>query len=353
MKKIFFILTIILLVTYLPACSELEKAPYKRYGNMPYEYEDFAMGTVIKQRIYGNNAEEVSKKVMDRIRKIEDDMTVNKPGGEIDRLNASAGSDFVELSQDTIKVLEKAKEYSQISNGAFDVMVGPLVKEWDVFSENPTIPSMERLETLLGLVNYEDITIDKNLSKVKLEKRGQRVDLGGIAKGFAADEAIEIYKEHNIKSAFIDIGGNIALLGSKPDGSPWKVGIRNPRGSEISYIGIVSVKDKAVVSSGDYQRYFEKDGVRYHHIIHPKTGYPADSGLISTTVITELSIDADALSTATFVLGLEQGMQLVERLDGVEAIFITKDKKIYTTEGLSNTFRFEDGKNEYEYVKKR
>ena len=353
MRKKILLLIIVLVTIYLSSCSKLENLPYMNFGTEPYENVDYAMGTVISQRIYSNNAEEISKKVMDKIRQIEEDMTINKPGGEINRLNDSAGRDFVKLSEDTLYVLEKAKEFSKISNGAFDVTVGPIVKEWGVFTDNPSVPSMERLQDLLNLVNYEDIIIDKNMPGAKLQKNGQLVDLGGIAKGFAADEAIDIYKQHNVKSAFINIGGNIVLLGDKPDGSLWKVGVRNPRGPEGSYIGIISAKDKAIVSSGDYQRYFEKDGIRYHHIIDPRTGYPSDSGLIGTTIVSELSIDADALSTATFVLGLEKGMDLIEKIEGVEAIFITRDKKVYITGGLVNSFEFEDDSNEYEYVKKR
>jgi len=353
MGKNFLTLIVVLATVCLSACSVSENTPYKNFEAEPYENTDFAMGTVINQRIYADNAEEISRKVMERIRQIEDDMTINKPGGEINRLNDSAGTDFVKVSEDTLYVLEKAKKFSEISNGAFDVTIGPLVKEWGISTDKPAVPSMERLQNLMSLVNYRDITIDREESKAKLEKKGQLIDLGGIAKGFAADEAIEIYREHNIRSAFINIGGNIALLGGKPDGSPWKVGIRNPRGPEGSYIGIISAKDKAIVSSGDYQRYFIKDGTKYHHIIDPKTGYPADSGLIGTTIIADLSVDADALSTATFVLGLEKGMELIEKIEGVEAVFITKDKKVYATEGLAGSFKFEDDSKGYEYVKKR
>lgn len=353
MRRKFLLLIIVFVSIYVSACGKFETVPNKNSETVPYESEDFAMGTVIKQRIYGNNAEEISKKVIARIRDIEDDMTINKSGGEMNRLNAFAGIDFVEMNEDSIYILEKAKEFSKISNGAFNIMVGPLVKEWDVFSDNPSVPSMENIHSLLKLVDYEDVEINEIESKAKLEEKKQAVDLGGIAKGFAGDEAIELYREHNVESAFISIGGNIVLLGGKPDGSLFKVGIRNPRGPEGSYIGVISAKDKAIVSSGDYQRYFEKDGVRYHHIIDPRTGYPADSGLIGTTVVSDLSIDADALSTAAFVLGLEKGMELIEKLEGVEAVFVTNDKKVYITEGLSKVFQFEDENDEYEYVEKR
>ncbi|WP_010252421.1 FAD:protein FMN transferase [Acetivibrio cellulolyticus] len=345
MRKNWLIILIMFAAISMTACGSSKSAPY--------EITDFAMGTVITQRIYNKNGEEIGKQVMDRIKKIESDMTITKAGGEINKLNNASGTDFVKLNEDAIFVLEKAKEFSEIGQGAFDVTVGPLVKEWGIFMDNPSVPAKERINSLLSLVDYRSITIDKNRSMAKLEKSGQIVDLGGIAKGFAADEAMEIYWEQSVESAFISLGGNVVTLGGKPDGSPWKVGIRNPRGPEGSYIGIVGVKDKAVVSSGDYERYFEKDGVRYHHILDPKTGYPANSGLIGTTIISDFSIDADALSTATFVLGLEKGMDLIEKLDGVEAVFVTSDKKVYITEGLKDIFEFEDESNEYEYVEKR
>jgi len=178
------------------------------------------------------------------------------------------------------------------------------------------------------------------------------VDLGGIAKGYAGDEAIRIYKEHGLKSAYINLGGNVVVLGGRPDGSPWRIGIQNPRAPNGMYIGIVRVTDKAVVTSGDYERYFEKENVRYHHILDTKTGYPADSGLISSTIVTDVSMDADALSTAAFVLGLEEGMKLVNSLKGVEAIFITGDKRVYVTEGLKSSFTFDDESKEFKYAEK-
>lgn len=311
------------------------------------------MGTIIIQRINHKDAERISTEVMQRLNEIEADMTINKPGGEINELNKASGEEYVELGTDTLYVLDKAKQFSKSSTGAFDVTVGPLVKAWGIFLDNPRIPPKGEIEDLLGLVNYNSIVVEKDHNRAKLEKKGQIVDVGGIAKGYAGDEALEIYKKNGVKSAFISLGGNIAALGGKPDGSPWKIGVRNPRGPEGTYIGIVSVKDKAVVSSGDYERYFEQDGKRYHHILDPKTGYPAKAGLIGTTIVADLSIDADALSTATFVLGLDRGMELVESLRGVDAIFVTEDKKVYVTEGLKKVFKFEDESKEFEYVEKR
>ncbi len=318
----------------------------------PSEAEDFIMGTVISQRVYGADAEAAMKAASARIKEIEGLMTINAPGGDINSLNEAAGKDKVVLKPETVNILATAKEYAQISGGAFDVTIGPLVKAWGVFTDNPRVPSADEIERLKKLTDYKTFQVDTENNTAELEMPGQIVDLGGIAKGYAGDEAIKIYKEHGIKSAYINLGGNVVVLGAKPDGKPWRIGIQNPRASNGYYIGVVEVTDKAVVTSGDYERFFERDGVRYHHILDPKTGRPADSGLISATIITDVSMDADALSTAVFVLGLEKGMALVNGLKGVEAILVTKDREIYATGGIRNSFKFTDESKEYKYVEK-
>ncbi len=318
----------------------------------PSEAEDFMMGTVISQRVYGADAEAAMKAASARIKEIEALMTINAPGGDINRLNEAAGKDKVVLKPETVNILATAKQYAQISGGAFDVTIGPLVKAWGVFTDNPRVPSADEIERLKKLTDYKTFQVDTENNTAELEMPGQIVDLGGIAKGYAGDEAIKIYKEHGIRSAYINLGGNVVVLGAKPDGKPWRIGIQNPRASNGYYIGVVEVTDKTVVTSGDYERFFEKDGVRYHHILDPKTGRPADSGLISATIITDVSMDADALSTAVFVLGLEKGMALVKGLKGVEAILVTKDREIYATGGIRNSFKFTDESKEYKYVEK-
>jgi thiamine biosynthesis lipoprotein len=323
-------------------------------ANEPVHTQHYMMGTTVEQRVYGKSAKKATKEVLDKLNQIESSLTINDSGGEVNKLNEAAGKKSVKLSAETMYVLEKAKRYAQLSNGAFDVTIGPLVKAWGIFTQNPNVPSQGEIKNLLKLVSHRSITLDEETSNAKLEKPGQIVDLGGIAKGYAGDEAIKIYRQHGIKSAYISLGGNVVVLGGKPDGSLWRVGIRNPRAENDSYyIGVVSVSDKAIVTSGDYERNFEKDGIRYHHILDPKTGYPSNSGLISATIVADSSIDADALSTATFVLGLENGMKLVESLEGVDAIFITDSSEIYTTSGLKKSFKFDNESKEFKYVKKR
>lgn len=338
---IFFIIILILLVACAPN------------SNKPIEKSEFHMGTIITERVYGIKAEKAASEVMEKIKNLEQTMTINSPGSEIDKLNDMAGKGSVKLSDESIFVLKTAQKYSIQSEGTFDVTVGPLVKAWGIFTDHPRVPEKEEIKTLQGLIGYKDLIINEKDNSAFLMRVGQVVDLGGIAKGYAGDAAMKIFKTSGVTSAYINLGGNVVVLGSKPDGTPWNIGIQNPRAENGKYIGILKVANKALVSSGDYERYFEKDNVRYHHILDPRTGYPSDSGLISTTIVTDSSINADALSTATFILGLDKGLKLIDSLKDVEAVFITKDKKVYITPGLKNVFTFDDESKEFEYVEKR
>jgi FAD:protein FMN transferase len=319
----------------------------------PVERQDFHMGTVISQKSFGSKAQKALEEVDARMIEIENRMTINAPGSETDKLNNQAGKSEVKLSPDVIHVLSVAKKYAELSDGAFDVTVGPLVQAWGIFTDHARIPEQNEIDELKKLVGNNGLTVDEKNNTAKLAREGQIADLGGIAKGYAGDEAIRIYKENGLKAAYVNLGGNVVVMGKKPDGTEWNVGVQNPRGVNGQIVGILKVSDKAVVSSGDYERFFEQDGKRYHHIIDPKTGYPSESDLMGTTIVTESSTVADALSTSTFVLGLEKGMKLVENLKGVEALFITKDKKIYITPGLKDKFTLDDDSKEYTYVEKR
>lgn len=322
-------------------------------NSKPAEAENYYMGTIINQKAFGKNAKTAVNKVTQRMLEIEKLMTINAPGGEINAINEKAGKEFVKVSDTTFDVLKEGKLFGQLSKGKFDITIGPLVKEWGVFTDNPKVPTKDKIEELKKLINYNDLELDEVSKSAKLKRPNQMLDLGGIAKGFAGDEAIKIYKENGVQSAFINLGGNVVLLGSKPDGTPWKIGVQNPRAINGKYIGVLEVSNKAIVSSGDYERFFEKDGKRYHHILDPNTGYPAENGLIGTTIVSDRSIDGDCLSTSTFLLGLEEGRKLVESIDGVDAIFITSDKKVYVTSGLKDKFTFDDESGEFQYVQER
>jgi thiamine biosynthesis lipoprotein len=343
MKKLVYLPVILLGLIFLTSCSIGQAQSFKSEG--------FALGTIINQEIYGQNAQKIADEAMAKIEYIEDLMTVNAPGGDINKLNENAGKGYVDLNSETISVLKTAQKISQLSEGAaFDITVAPLVKAWNIgFTDNPEIPTEETIENMLPLIDYTDVQIDEIGNRAGLAREGQMVDLGGIAKGYAGDVVRKIYVENGIKSALINLGGNVVALGTKPDGNAWSIGIQNPRSETGEIVGIIKVSDQAVVTSGDYQRYFEKDGKRYCHIIDPQTGYPADSGLMSVTIITSSSTEADGLSKA-FVLGLEKGMELVNKYGQAEAVFITTDKKIYVTPGLQGNFQLEDKSHEYTLI---
>ncbi len=346
MKKIVFIMFMISLFLFTAACGAGKATENE------VEAEDFALDTIINQVVYGENAQAAADAVSAEIKELDDLWSVESAAGDTVKLNNNAGRGYVELDPKTIALLQEAQKISDYSDGAaFDITVAPIVNAWGVCGDDPRIPPQEEIASLLPLVNYEDVLIDAAASKAALRQEGQMIDLGGIAKGYIGDLAIERYKEYGVTSAFINLGGNVVVLGNKPDGTPWKVGIQDPRGETSDIIGYVEVSDQAVVTSGDYQRYFIEDHKRYCHIIDPRTGYPIDNGLMSVTVITASSADADGLAKA-IVLGLDEGMALIEKTDGAEAVFITTEKEIYVTSGLSETFHFEDASNGYTYIQK-
>lgn len=344
MKKLFFILSIFGILFF----SGCDVGPSK-----PVENQEFVLGTIISQKVYGTNAQKAADEVSARIKELDKLWTINRPGGDINKLNSQAGQGYVKLKPETIDLLKKARQISDLSGGAaFDITVAPLVKAWGIGTDHPRIPNDKTIQELLPLVNYKDVHITEDSHSAKLAKDGQMVDLGGIAKGYIGDLAVEIYKKHGITSAFANLGGNVVVLGKKPDGSLWNVGIQNPRGSNGEIVGVVEVADKAVVTSGDYQRYFVKNSKRYCHIFDPHTGYPAESGLMSVTIIASSSTEADGLSKV-FVLGLKKGLDLIKCYGKAEAIFITNDKKIYVTPGLKGSFHLEDASHEYKYIQIR
>ncbi len=308
----------------------------KNLISVPVIKEYYALGTINQLKVYGKNSEKASNEAVKKINEIDDKMSAFKEYSEISRINHYAGVEEQHVSDDTYFVTEKALKYSSLSQGAFDPTIRPVVELWGIQTEHARIPEKHEILNKLQLVNYNDIILNQKKKTVKLKNRRQALDLGAIAKGYAADEIKEIFKKRKIQSAVIDLGGNIYAYGSKPDGKAWNIGIQDPLNFRGQYFGIVSVENKSVVTSGNYERYIMKDDKKYHHLIDPRNGYPSDNGIISTTVISENSIDGDALTTCIYILGLRNGIKLIEETEGVEAIFVMEDKKIYLTSGIKN-----------------
>jgi thiamine biosynthesis lipoprotein len=295
---------------------------------------EFVLGTVCSITLYDQAKPKIYRDIFNRLREIENHMSVNIGGTDVDRINAAAGTASVQVHEDVFELIERALYFAEISEGAFDPTVGPLVSLWGIGGENARLPSQAEIDTVLPLIDWRDIKLDKEQLSVFLKRHGMMLDLGAIAKGYAADEAAAIIKKAGLRQAIIDLGGNIFVVGEKRDKSLWKVGLQNPLEIRGAYIGIIQGREQTVVTSGIYERYFELDGIRYHHIFSASNGYPVRNGLLSVTIIAGNSMDADALSTAVFALGYEKGRALIESLPGIEAIFVFDDLGVRKTLGV-------------------
>jgi thiamine biosynthesis lipoprotein len=284
----------------------------------------------------------VYRKIFSRLREIENEMSSSIDDSELELINKNAGLEAVRVHADLLTVVRRALYFCELSEGAFDITVGPLVKLWNIGQENFRLPSADEIEAVLPLINWRDIIIDKEAGTVFLAYPGMRLDLGAIAKGYAADEAARIIRAARIPRAIIDLGGNVLALGEKAGRTPWRIGIQNPLGDRGAYIGIMKVRDRTLLTSGVYERYSEIGGKRYHHILSTADGFPVENGLLSVTVIAETSIDADALSTTVFAMGYEKGKALVESLDEVYAVFVFDDRSIRLSRGALDNFSLSD-----------
>jgi Membrane-associated lipoprotein involved in thiamine biosynthesis len=329
-KSISFVTIFIMFMCFFTGCKKTVE---------PVEKTEYMLGTICTIKVYDANKEEAITKAFARIKNIEDKMSVNKDGTELDAVGDASGKNPVKVSDDTFYVLKKGKYYSEQANGAFDITIGPLVKLWGIGTDKARVPSKEEIDTKKSLINYKDLVLDEKGKTAFLEKAGMSLDLGGIAKGYAADEAARILKENGVQHGIVNLGGNVLAINNNPDGQPWKVGVQNPFEPNGSALGSVEVTNKTVVTSGIYERYLEQNGKKYHHILNPFTGYPMDNTLASVTIITDTSIDADAMTKNIFYKGIDKGFEYVKTLKGIEAIFVTKDKKVYITEGLNGNFK--------------
>jgi thiamine biosynthesis lipoprotein len=304
---------------------------------------EFVLGTVCTVNLYQGGTSKLYREIFVRLREIEEAMSVNLPDSEVESVNQQAGMAPAPVGIDSLNVIDAALRYASLSRGAFDPTVGPLVNLWGIGPDTGRIPEKAEIPAVLSLINWEDIIIDRDAGTVFLRRPGMRLDLGGIAKGYAADEAVRIIrKNRRVKGAIVDLGGNIFAYGEKEGNLPWRVGVQNPVEERGEYIGVLEVRNKTVVTSGVYERFLEVDGKRYHHILSTRDGCPVNNGLLSVTIIADRSVDADALSTAVFALGWEDGSSLAESIDDVEAIFVFEDLSIRGTSGAFKNFTLRD-----------
>lgn len=333
LRAIPFILSLLLLLT---GCST---------RTITIERTDEVMGTIMTLTLCGSSREEASlNNAMDaaflRLRELEQIFSTTIDDSEINNLNQTAAQTPVAVSDEMFEVLTDALYYAELTDGAFDPTLGRLIALWNIGSATPSVPTDDVLTQEIGRHNYRHIQLDADAQTVTFTSADFSLDLGAIAKGYAADELEDLLTtEYGVKQAILNLGGNVLVIGSKSGNTPWNIGITDPQAPPEA-MALVKVSDCSVVTSGDYQRYFESsEGVRYHHILDAATGYPADQGITSVTIITASSMRADALSTALFVLGVEKGLALIESLEDVEAVFISSNNDITLSPGL-NTDNF-------------
>lgn len=306
----------------------------------PYEKTEFLMGTYVTVRIYDEGKEAVVEKALDRVEELADKVTVNEPGSEIDKVNQAAGIEAIQISEDAYTLVKSASEYSELSDGDFDFAIGPITELWHIGFDDARKPEQSEIDAALSLVDYGKVVLDDANRTVFLEEAGMSLDLGAIAKGYITDEVKELLDAEGVTTAIIDLGGNVYAMGGSPlrDGESWNVGIQDPLATRGEIIGKTKQKNHSIVTSGIYERYIEVDGVTYHHLMDPETGYPFDNEIAGVSIISEKSIDGDALSTLVFGLGVEGGLAYVDSREDIEAVFVTKDKKVYVSDGLKNNF---------------
>ena len=302
----------------------------------------FKLNTVVTITIYDSQEQEILDGAMALCDEYEHIFSRTLPESELYQLNAGTlpqeDGTFI-LSDSLADLIRQGLYYSELSEGAFDISIGPVSSLWDFASGTALIPDEQELARALELVDYRQVELEGNRLRFGME--GMQLDLGAIAKGYIADRIKDYLVSEGVESAIIDLGGNILCVGVRPDRAPFRIGIQRPFADRSETAAIVKIDGKSVVSSGIYERYFEKDGALYHHILNPKTGYPYDNGLVSVTIISDLSVDGDGLSTSCFALGLDKGLELIESLPDTYAAFITEDGTLHFSDGLEETFSAE------------
>ncbi|MEY8438839.1 FAD:protein FMN transferase [Anaerotruncus colihominis] len=317
----------------------------------------FIMDTFIEYEFFGENGPQAKDAVDAALRDIENRMSMYIDNSEIAALNQNAGKAFVPLSEDTYELLERCAAYGAETDGVFDVTIAPVARVWGITRGRAYIPDSAEIASQLELVNYRDILLEPETRSAMLRREGQSVDLGGIAKGFACSAADRIARENGIESGFISIGGNIMTIGQKPVADqtgrtvrqPFRFGLRDPRGSENDYIAAVLLEDATMATSGDYERYFMNDNVRYHHILDPATGYPARTDLMSVSVVSQDGAFADFMSTWLFIKGRSFVLERLNSL-GCGLIVVDQDKNIYITENLRERVVPADKSGTYTFI---
>lgn len=341
LKLLVCLTSLLSLAVFVQACQAKRPAhPKTALTTKPTEDTQFLMGTVCTIRIYNKNKNAALEDGFDTIKKLAKEITVNQKGSEIDEINAQAGIKPVKVSPEIFELCKKAYYFSKNSDDSFDMAIGPITNLWRIGFPDAHKPTDAQIKQRLPLVNYKNVVLNEKKQTVYLKQKHMALDLGGIAKGFICDQVKKTLQKDGVTSAIIDLGGNIYVLGVSPTNhGDWNVGIQDPDASRGTAIGSLPAKNQTIVTSGIYERYLKVGNTIYSHLMDPKTGYPFQNNLLGVSIVTKYSTNGDALSTATFDKGLKDGLAYIEKKPDTEAIFITKDKKVYITSGLEGRFK--------------
>lgn len=334
--------SVLILIIMLVGCSNENEVNTSKTTStttvndtIPASKEFFAMDTYMEVDAYGDNGEKAVAKAEKEVNKLDSILSTGKSISEISKLNKNKKQ---VVSADTMSLIKESVKISKETNSAFNPTIYPLMELWGFTTKNYYVPKDNEIKPLLNHMDIDNIKIDERKNEVSFKDSNMKIDLGAIAKGYTSSKIIDIFKENNIKSGMVTLGGNVQVLGKKPDGSLWKVGIQNPIG-EDEYLGVLQTSDKAVITSGGYERNFTKNGKIYHHILDPSNGYPANNGLTSVTIISSDGTLADALSTSLFVMGKDKAIDFYKKSNyNFDFILYTSDNKLIISDGIKDIF---------------
>ena len=347
-----FTASLILCPAVLSGCSAQTKSGENTAADSqePISATAIKLNTAVTVTIYDSNDKKLLTECMNLCDKYEKIFSRTASDSELYQLNhrelapVEGTENTYQVSDDLAKLISEGLDYSELSKGAFDIAIEPLTSLWDFTAEDPQVPKDSLIQAALPKCDYHNISVDKDKNEITLKTDDTAIELGAIAKGYIADRLKDYLISRNVKSAIINLGGNVLCIGEKTDNSAFKIGIQKPFADRSETIAVMDIKDKSVVSSGIYERCFEQNGTLYHHLLNPETGYPYDNGLIAVTIISDKSVDGDALSTTCFALGLEDGMKLAESLDDVQAFFVTSDYEIHYTKDFQKKIKVTETK---------
>lgn len=339
-KKLVALLTAVLAVIVLVLIILWAKFGQKAQS---YECTNFAMDTYMQQTVYGSKSEAAATAAANSVGALENLISWRIDDSDIAKLNQAAGSTWTTLNPKTVALLEKSLDVAAKSGGAYDPTTLPLSSLWDFGGENQHVPSADEINKYLKYINYNDLRVDKQESSASLKRHYMAVDLETVEKGAACDEAVAAYRSAGADCGIVAVGDSVGVYGTKADKTPWHIAVRDPAGTEDDSpaIGTVDLASGFISTSDIYEKSFTENGVLYHQLLNPKTGFPEDNGLVSVTVTADSGALSDALSAACFILGEEKGIELLKQYNA-GGIFIDKNNRIYVTDNLKNTFTITD-----------